>query len=70
MISQEMKAINDLVQEVNALKRRVQQLEDAKDGYGPLKVDAITYAKIPSSPWSEDYKGPNGFFNDPNRPFP
>ena len=73
MITQEIKTINDLVQEVNYLKRRIEELGHGKQVsvygksapiFGP--ENGHTY----ESPWSEDYKGPNGFFNDPNRPFP
>lgn len=57
----------DVQKEIAELKRRVQQLENEKAYSGqPLRVTDDVY----NSPWSDEYKGPNGFFNDPNRPFP
>ena len=57
----------DAQREIAGLKRRVEYLEKLVPNYNKaVAYDTHTY----QSPWSDDYKGPNGFFNDPNRPFP
>lgn len=73
MISQEMKAINEMQQEVNSLKRRISELESTRkvSAYGKQPpIFGPQNDKTYASPWSDDYEGPNGYFNDPNRPFP
>ena len=60
----------DAQKEIAELKRRVEYLEKLDPNYGKTVAYNWGQNHTYKSPWSEDYKGPNGFFDDPNRPFP
>lgn len=72
--------ILDIETEVRKLRKEVEELKKQITSLSKfvaptvavgswLPVKEVFGEKI-KGVWSSDYEGPNGFFNDPNRPFP